>query len=32
MLVEHLQVYDGCIAELTTTPGELQGFIDASTA
>lgn len=30
MLVEHLQVYDGRIAELTTTRDTLQSLIDAS--
>jgi DNA-binding transcriptional MerR regulator len=30
MLVEHLQVYDGRIAELMTTRDALQGLIDAS--
>ncbi|GAA4402250.1 MerR family transcriptional regulator [Tsukamurella soli] len=30
MLVEHLRVYDGGIAELTTTRDLLQGLIDAS--
>lgn len=29
-LVEHLRVYDGRIAELTTTRDALQGLIDAS--
>lgn len=32
MLVEHLQVYDERIADLTTTRDALQGLIDASTA
>ncbi len=31
LLVEHLQAYDGRIAELTTTRDALQGLIDAST-
>ncbi|BCL14698.1 MerR family transcriptional regulator [Micromonospora sagamiensis] len=30
LLVEHLQAYDGRIAELTTTRDALQGLIDAS--
>ena len=32
MLVEHLQAYDGRMAQLTTTRDALQGLIDASTA
>jgi len=31
MLVDHLQVYNGRIADLTTTRDALQGLIDAST-
>lgn len=31
LLVEHLQAYDGRIAELTTTRDAMQGLIEAST-